>query len=169
MAAHVPVVAAIARSAEERIDDGRSPLIAVHRIRVRLQKEGPLSSESSFRKMEIRRFLLLEISKETECADIFSAGRSTQCYCMSHIDNLSEAEAVMMIDNLFGFALLHKSEQQNLLKEWIKYADTMSNAYTRHEGLIRKTTFLLPGSNSVLSARMHCADCLVLEGKHGPQ
>jgi hypothetical protein len=59
-----------------------------------------------------------------------------------------------VIDYLYGFALLPKSEQQTLVKEWIKYADTISNAYTRGDGR-KRTAFLLPGS-----AYLICRDAL---------
>jgi hypothetical protein len=150
----VPAVPATISAFEEEEDDGKSPLQAVHCMKECLAKEGPNSIKGKFRRNEVRRFLLAEINKDTECVAIKHVNRPTNCRCISSITNVYEHEAVLAIDNLYGYALLPKGEQQTLVKEWIKYAERISNAYSRADER-KRASFLLPGTKYLI-----CKDAL---------
>jgi hypothetical protein len=64
--------------------------------------------------------------------------------------------AVLAVENMYGYALLPKGEQQTLVKEkeWIKYGDTISDAYRRGDKR-KRAVFLLPGTNHLI-----CRDAL---------
>jgi hypothetical protein len=105
----------------------------------------------------MRAFLLDHIGlDDIDCLDIKNNNRPTNCRCMGIITRLSEPDAVLAIDYLFGFAILPKADQQSLLTEWIKYGDTISRAYTRGDGR-KRACFLLPGTTYMI-----CKDALCL-------
>jgi hypothetical protein len=58
-------------------------------LSTRMRKEASTSVETQFRKNEIRRFLLSEMAKETDCVDIKNGHWPTTCRCLGEI-NLSE-------------------------------------------------------------------------------
>jgi hypothetical protein len=139
---------------EEDVDPEKSPVILIHRMRVRMCKEGRFSSEVIFQKNEIRRFLLAQMAKLTDCVDEKHATRRTKCKCIRSITQFSEGEAVHAVDYIFGYAILIKSEQQTLMKEWIHYSESIAKAYRRGDQA-KKATFLLPGT-----AHLICKDAL---------
>jgi hypothetical protein len=71
--------ATISGMVEHDDDPDKSPVIGVHRMKTRMRKEASTSVETQFRKNEIRRFLLSEMAKETDCVDIKNGHRPTTC------------------------------------------------------------------------------------------
>jgi hypothetical protein len=153
MALFIAAVPAAPDEFEEAEQDGKSPVIGIHRIRLSLRRKPPGNVEVKFRKNLLRRFLLEAIDNDKDCVDIKKV-RPTNCSCIGDIHQMSEAEAVGVINYLFGYALLPKSEQQTLVMEWIKYGENISNAYRRGEAE-KKRKFLLPGCSHLI-----CKDAL---------
>ena len=136
-------------------NDKKSPVLSIHRNRQQLLKEVAGSHVVTAQKNLLRRFLLSEIAKETECVNIKDKNRATKCRCM--IDaraRLCEADTVQAIDFIYGYALCSKMEEQTMLMEWIKYAETVTYAYMRGDPDRRKG-FLLPGTSLLI-----CSDAL---------
>jgi hypothetical protein len=156
MATFIPPVEADKRHEDEvECDLEKSPLLALHRMRVRMSKEARTSSEAKFRKNEIRRFLLASLFKETDCVDLKNGNtRETNCNCIGNLPYFCEGEVVFAVDYLYGFALLKKYEQQTLVKEWILYSMKMAVAFRRGDARNR-ATYLLPGTS-----RLICKDAL---------
>jgi hypothetical protein len=136
MATFIPPVPAdeYHENEEEWDDPEKSPLLALHCMRVRMSKEARTSSEARICKNEIWRFLVAALFKETDCVDLKNGNtQSTNCNCIGNLPYFSEGEVVFAVDYLYGFTLLKKYEQQTLVKEWILYSMKMAVAFGRME------------------------------------
>jgi hypothetical protein len=146
-------IAVIDEAEDEDVD--KSPVVTIHRMRQQLCKADPVQEDVLFWKNSIRVFLLKEIASETDCIDIKHGIRTTNCRCKAAINHgMSEDEIVRATEYCFGYALLPKIEQQTLLKEWIKYADTISKAYRRGD-ILKRAAYILPGTTHLI-----CKDAL---------
>jgi hypothetical protein len=155
MALFIAALAADTNVLEEEDDGNKSPLPYLHRHRLNFCKMAPGCIEVKFRKNRIRAFLLQEIASDTDYVSIKNGTRPTNCRCMGNIINLSEPEAASAIDYLYGFAIVTKAGQQNLLKDWIKYSDCLSVAYKRGDAR-KRTNFLLPGTTHLICKGALC-------------
>ena len=102
----------------------KSPVISIHSRRLelsRLAHDVPIVCQ---KKSSLRTFLMDAALKE--CVDVKKRDNANDrkqlsCGCMLALGPImSEAEVMSAVDYLFGFGLLSKSEQQTLVKEWIK-------------------------------------------------
>ena len=150
-----PDPAAVVNMEDYDDNDEKSPVIAIHRKRQQLLKAVAGSNEVIAWKNLLRQFLLLELSKETECINIKDKFRSTNCRCLVDVrQSLCEEDTVLAIEFIYGYALCSKMDQQTMLTEWIKYAKTVTHAYMQGDPNRRKG-FLLPGTALVI-----CSDAL---------
>jgi hypothetical protein len=155
-AVFVPAIPATVSNLWEVTEDvGKSPVLSIHRARQSLVMRHEEGVEALFRKNKLRAFLLEEVNKDGYCKDVKNPQRSIKCSCMQLVDRFSEEDAVAVVNYLFGFAILSKSEQQTfLLTEWMKYADTISGYFMRGD-IKKRKTYLLPGTTFLI-----CKDAL---------
>jgi hypothetical protein len=146
MTEFVAAVPAVVVPQDAQEDDGKSPVVTIHREKGSLRRLGPTDASVVLWKNAIRKFLLDSLFADNECLDIKNVNRPSKCRCLQPIGPIfSEIEAVAVVEYLYGYALLHKSEQQTLLVEWMKYSDTISHAFARGDTR-KKETYLLPGT-----------------------
>jgi hypothetical protein len=132
----------------------RSPVLDVHRMRLALRKDGN-EGEVIAQKDRIRQFLVGEINKGVHCVNVQNRNRPTNCRCLSSID-LHDDEKQQVVDYLFGYGCLTRSEQQTLVKEWIKYSESIAQAYLRGTEK-KRMVYLLPGTMHLICRDSICA------------
>jgi hypothetical protein len=134
--------------------DDRSPVLDVHRNRVALAKDVN-GAEGVALKDRIREFIVSETSKNSDCVAVQNRQRPTNCRCLSSFV-LQDDELCNVVDYLYGYGLLTRGEQQTLVKEWIKYSESIAKAYIRGSDK-KRTVYLLPGT-----AHLVCRDAICL-------
>jgi hypothetical protein len=98
-------------------------------------------------KTAIRDFVLVCCST-LHCKDVYSQ-KETSCTCLSSII-LTEEEIVSCMSYLFSYAQLKPSEKQNLVTEWILYAQIGDNPSNGAGCSSKGCHFLLPGTRHLI-------------------
>lgn len=88
-----------------------------------------------------------------KCLDIY-ANRPTRCSCLQAIDEEDLYESAVYLED---FSLKKKQERQQLVIEWMKYADAMKKEIELDPRRTASRTFLLPGTSTALICSNACA------------
>jgi hypothetical protein len=157
----IPAVAATEEGGEWEVEEGGSPkcpVVAVHRVRQDHKKAKGVHYNREYYKNWIHHWLFA-CQKAGGCIDQKHATRAISCNCLAD-PQLSEPEMVAAVEYLYGYGLLEKTEQQTLLREWIKYDGDhiVGNGYQRGQPGW-KMSYLLPGTQVLICKN---ALCLIL-------
>jgi hypothetical protein len=86
---------------------------------------------------------LQELAAEPHCLDVFTNGREMACTCMKDL-NMEDDQVARVVAALMKFATKTKLERDNMVAEWIRYAE----AHQKNGGGLM--VYLLPGGNQLI-------------------
>lgn len=127
-----------------------NPVKVYHGLLFNSSKSERLAIDHGYHR--VRMFTLLANMVQDRCYPVSHPERANNCECMKITPRMSRDERHAVVDYLLHFAALKKTEQQNLVIQWIRYAAASGTLLAANK-VYTKKVYILPGTSEFMICR----------------